>query len=122
VISPFGLCSACAHQRLVGNTRGSRFSLCGLARADARFPKYPRMPVLRCDGFDRREIQDDSAAPDDGPARAARVEASAGVEAPAHLEAPAHVEAPAHLEAPAPVDAPAGHPDGRPPAAPERRS
>jgi hypothetical protein len=110
VISPFGLCSACAHQRLVGNTRGSRFSLCGLARTDARFPKYPRMPVLRCDGFERREIEDDSAAPDDGPARAARVEASAGVGAPAHVEAPAH------------VDAPAGHPDGRPPAAPERRS
>jgi hypothetical protein len=49
----FGLCDACVHQRLVGNTRGSQFSLCGLARTDARFPKYPPMPVLRCDGIER---------------------------------------------------------------------
>ena len=51
----FGLCDACVHQREVGNTRGSTFSLCGLARTDPSFPKYPRMPVLRCEGFVRRE-------------------------------------------------------------------
>lgn len=58
VLSPFGLCDACVHQRRVGNTRGSTFSLCGLARSDERFPKYPPMPVLRCPGFARREAQD----------------------------------------------------------------
>lgn len=61
--SRFGLCDACAHQRRVGNTRGSTFSLCGLARTDDRFPKYPRMPVLRCEGFERREATMTTAEP-----------------------------------------------------------
>jgi hypothetical protein len=52
--SAFGLCAACAHQRVVGNTRGSTFSLCGLSRVDDRFPRYPRMPVGACPGFRRR--------------------------------------------------------------------
>jgi len=47
----FGLCGGCAHQKLVGNTRGSRFSMCLLSREDRRYPKYPRMPVIRCTGF-----------------------------------------------------------------------
>jgi hypothetical protein len=29
----------------------SRFWLCELSRTDPRFPRYPRLPVLRCDGF-----------------------------------------------------------------------
>lgn len=56
VSSPaFGLCAACTHQRVVGNTRGSTFSLCGLSRVDDRFPRYPRMPVGSCPGFRRQE-------------------------------------------------------------------
>jgi hypothetical protein len=27
------------------------FFLCRLSATDPRFPKYPRLPVLRCDGF-----------------------------------------------------------------------
>ena len=50
-----GLCDRCVHQRLVGNTRGSVFSLCEKSKEDARFPKYPRLPVAACDGFARRE-------------------------------------------------------------------
>ena len=50
-----GLCDACSHQRVVRNTRGSVFSLCELARTDPRFPKYPRLPVLACTGFEPRE-------------------------------------------------------------------
>jgi hypothetical protein len=49
-----GLCNACRHQRVVGNTRGSVFSLCEKSREDARFPKYPRIPVAACPGFARR--------------------------------------------------------------------
>ncbi|WP_157251679.1 hypothetical protein [Patulibacter americanus] len=52
---PFGLCAGCAHQRVVGNTRGSSFSLCGLSRTDDRFPRYPRMPVAACPGFRPRD-------------------------------------------------------------------
>lgn len=48
---PAGLCNLCAHQRLVGNTRGSTFSLCELAKTDPRFAKYPRVPVVQCAGF-----------------------------------------------------------------------
>ncbi|MCU0313553.1 MAG: hypothetical protein MUC84_05755 [Solirubrobacteraceae bacterium] len=51
----FGLCSACAHQRLVRTGRGSRFSMCERSFEDPRFVKYPRVPVLRCAGFTPRE-------------------------------------------------------------------
>ena len=49
-----GLCDACRHQRLVPNTRGSVFSLCELSRREERFPRYPRLPVLACPGFEPR--------------------------------------------------------------------
>ncbi len=39
---------------MVGNTRGSAFSLCLLAKTDPRFPKYPRLPVVECAGFEPR--------------------------------------------------------------------
>jgi len=40
------------HQRLVRNTRGSLFSLCERSRTQAdRFPRYPPLPVVACDGF-----------------------------------------------------------------------
>ncbi|MND01242.1 hypothetical protein D3C83_201640 [compost metagenome] len=50
-----GLCDSCAHQKLVPNTRGSVFSLCLRSRTDARFPRYPRVPVAACPGYERRE-------------------------------------------------------------------
>ena len=50
-----GLCDSCRHQRLVHNTRGSTFSLCQRSRSDPRFPRYPRVPVLNCTGFEARE-------------------------------------------------------------------
>ena len=49
-----GLCDRCAHQKVIRNTRGSAFSLCERSKTDARFPKYPSLPVVRCDGFERR--------------------------------------------------------------------
>ena len=51
---PAGLCDACAHQRLISNTRGSTFSLCEKSKVDDRFAKYPRIPVAACPGFERR--------------------------------------------------------------------
>ena len=50
-----GLCDHCVHQRVVRTTRGSAFSLCERAKADARFAKYPPIPVVRCPGFEARE-------------------------------------------------------------------
>lgn len=49
-----GLCDSCRHQKVVGNTRGSSFSLCEKSKVDPRFPKYPRLPVVRCAGFEPR--------------------------------------------------------------------
>ena len=51
---PAGLCDACAHQKLIGTSRGSQFSLCLRHRDDPRFAKYPPVPVARCPGFERR--------------------------------------------------------------------
>ena len=45
-----GLCDACRHARLVASRR-NRFLLCGRSLEDARYPRYPRLPVLTCEGF-----------------------------------------------------------------------
>lgn len=47
-----GLCAACRFQRVVRNTRGSVFSLCLRSKEDPAYPRYPRLPVLVCDGFE----------------------------------------------------------------------
>jgi len=44
------------HQKLIHNTRGSTFSMCLKAREDKAFPKYPRMPVVRCRGHEPRPL------------------------------------------------------------------
>ena len=46
-----GLCERCTHARTVPTPR-SAFWLCGRARDDARFERYPRLPVLACPGFE----------------------------------------------------------------------
>lgn len=49
-----GLCDTCVHQRVVKNTRGSRFSLCERSKTDPEhYPKYPRVPVRECPGYER---------------------------------------------------------------------
>ena len=53
-----GLCDTCAHQKLVRSGRGSEFSMCLRHRTDERFPKYPRLPVERCPGYERRELSE----------------------------------------------------------------
>ncbi|MCI0706079.1 MAG: hypothetical protein L0Y80_01160 [Ignavibacteriae bacterium] len=50
-----GLCSHCANARVIENPRGSTFILCTLSESDPRFPKYPRLPVLSCDGFEESD-------------------------------------------------------------------
>jgi hypothetical protein len=43
-----GLCDSCRHQKIIRNTRGSSFSMC----THPELPKYPRLPVLECRGFE----------------------------------------------------------------------
>jgi hypothetical protein len=41
----------------VRNTRGSVFSLCRRSRTEPdKYPRYPRLPVVRCDGYERRPV------------------------------------------------------------------
>jgi hypothetical protein len=47
-----GLCASCEHSRVIETVRGSRFYLCRLSETDPRFPRYPPLPVLRCDGYE----------------------------------------------------------------------
>ena len=48
-----GLCDSCRHQRIVRSGRGSEFSMCLLSKTDQRFPKYPRLPVRECSGYEK---------------------------------------------------------------------
>jgi hypothetical protein len=53
--APSGLCDTCAHARRVASARGSAFILCARSKDDPRFPKYPRLPMIRCAGFESSE-------------------------------------------------------------------
>jgi hypothetical protein len=57
---PAGLCDSCRHQQVVRTTRSS-FSLCRRWKQDDRYPRYPRLPVLRCRGHESREAGDEAA-------------------------------------------------------------
>ena len=52
-----GLCAYCIHMRTITSDRGSVFYLCQLSKADPSFPKYPRLPVLECRGYEAQEVQ-----------------------------------------------------------------
>ena len=47
-----GLCGRCRHAKRVVSDRGSRFILCRRSRTDPAYPRYPRLPVLACPGFE----------------------------------------------------------------------
>jgi hypothetical protein len=46
-----GLCADCVHARQITSDRASTFLQCQLSFTDSRFAKYPRLPVLTCDGY-----------------------------------------------------------------------
>lgn len=50
-----GLCLTCVHARSITHPRGGDpYWRCGLSDADNRYPKYPRLPVKQCSGYDPR--------------------------------------------------------------------
>jgi hypothetical protein len=57
-----GLCDACVHQKEIRNDRGSVFSMCLRGIADPSYPKYPRLPVLNCPGYETRQNGSDAKA------------------------------------------------------------
>lgn len=52
---PPGLCRECAHARRVVTRRGASFYRCGRADGEPQYARYPRLPVLSCDGFEAGE-------------------------------------------------------------------
>ena len=59
-----GLCTDCEHSRVIETVRESRFYLCRLSETDPRFPRYPPLPVLRCDGYKPDAAPANSDEPD----------------------------------------------------------
>ena len=49
------LCKTCAWMREIVTPKSSRFLLCQLSQMDPAYPKYPRHPVVRCDGYREQE-------------------------------------------------------------------
>lgn len=47
-----GLCAHCLYARRLATPRGSEFYLCERSATDPSFPKYPRLPILRCPGYE----------------------------------------------------------------------
>lgn len=50
-----GLCLECLHSKVIRSDRGSTFYLCRVSATDARFPKYPPLPVRSCTRFETRQ-------------------------------------------------------------------
>ncbi len=45
--------------RRIHSDRGSTFYFCERSVTDASFPKYPRLPVLRCSGYESLPAEED---------------------------------------------------------------
>ena len=50
-----GLCAGCRHGRVITSDRGSEFWLCERSRIDPAYPRFPRLPVLVCAGYEPQE-------------------------------------------------------------------
>jgi hypothetical protein len=48
-----GLCADCRFMRRTKSDRGSTFYFCEKSLTDPAFPKYPRLPVFECSGYER---------------------------------------------------------------------
>ena len=53
-----GLCASCRWTHRVTNRRGSTFFRCGRADSDARFSRYPALPMVACAGYQRSDEEE----------------------------------------------------------------
>ena len=58
------LCSACRYGKETRNDRASVFLFCLRSKHDPAFPKYPRLPVIACAGFEKKECLTKTSATD----------------------------------------------------------
>lgn len=61
-----GLCDCCQFQKIVRSEEGLIFSLCCQSELDGRYPRYPRLPVYQCVGYEARH-SDEDWVPAEGP-------------------------------------------------------
>jgi hypothetical protein len=52
-----GLCGACRHAKLNETRRGTAYLRCTRAAWDATLPRYPRLPVAQCTGFEQQHSE-----------------------------------------------------------------
>jgi hypothetical protein len=57
-----GLCVDCRFMRLMRSDRASTFLRCELSATNKAFPKYPRLPVLQCAGYEPLRANSDRPA------------------------------------------------------------
>ncbi len=55
-----GLCARCLHARVIVNRNASRFYYCERSRSDRRFPRYPPLPVLECEGWEPSDGEEET--------------------------------------------------------------
>lgn len=48
-----GLCASCVFMRRMESDRGSVFYFCERSLREPEFPKYPRLPVRVCAGYEK---------------------------------------------------------------------
>src|SRR6266496_1266954 len=56
-----GLCADCRFMRRIESERGSIFYRCERSATDPRYPKYPRLPVLQCLGYEISKANEELA-------------------------------------------------------------
>lgn len=49
-----GLCADCRYMKVIYSDRGKIFYQCGKSFEDARFPKYPTLPVRMCPAYEAK--------------------------------------------------------------------
>ena len=54
-MTPPGLCESCGHARALTSSSGATFYQCLRSETEPNYPKWPRLPVLACPGYEPGE-------------------------------------------------------------------
>jgi len=49
------LCDTCTYRKEIRTDRGNLFIMCRRGLEDPAYPKYPRLPVLQCRGYENTQ-------------------------------------------------------------------